>query len=549
MTRACTNLAQLLDAFCGAHGASDGRIQTLKSAVGHLVAAGKAASAETVPLSDWQGRLGALERHLNRRGLASKSVATYLSALRRLMAWAVTAGLVARRPDPAVLATWYGLVCTYATTTGPRRRVPGALKAFGEFAALRGLRPGDVRPSDFLAYQQYLKQGPSGRRWRGRYQALTDAWHQAAEQGLVPELVFPAPPAPRRPYGIPLDHWPPALRRKFEDYLAWDMAGAGTGRAVARPLGPAGQQRIESFARRLVGFLVRVEGRRLTDLVFADLTDADHLAAFMNWHVDRNGRVTEEHRDWLRWAIRVRRHYFHLATATLEEMRDSLAPTHPDRPADRLPFSDAERLADAIREERHSIDPAHPGRGGSYAIRVARLARVELAVRLFAARLLRQINVRNLRLGENLKRDAEGRWILTFPADQMKQRRPYLAAFPADVVDLLEEYVTVHRPVLLGGKESPYLFVTSGGRPLRAPDVWDLISRAARRHLGMSINPHAFRHMGATGYIADNPGDYVTPMLLLGHASVETTLDVYTHLEQNAAARLFDRLRQGQARA
>jgi len=89
---------------------------------------------------------------------------------------------------------------------------------------------------------------------------------------------------------------------------------------------------------------------------------------------------------------------------------------------------------------------------------------------------------------------------------------------------LFEEY---------GALDCDYVFVNLWAEPVGAPmtyaSVIDLVARL-RSRTGIHFTPHLFRHTYATELLnRDVPSEVVQK--LLGHASVSTTIDTYSHLE------------------
>jgi integrase len=68
----------------------------------------------------------------------------------------------------------------------------------------------------------------------------------------------------------------------------------------------------------------------------------------------------------------------------------------------------------------------------------------------------------------------------------------------------------------------------------------DQIVKAIRRFTGLQMNVHLFRHLAAKLYLDRHPGAYAIVSRLLGHKSIQTTMDFYTAFEAAAAARHFD---------
>ena len=66
------------------------------------------------------------------------------------------------------------------------------------------------------------------------------------------------------------------------------------------------------------------------------------------------------------------------------------------------------------------------------------------------------------------------------------------------------------------------------GQPLSYTAVSDLFDRL-RRNTGIAVTPHMFRHTYATGLLRKGV-KVETVSKLLGHASVTTTIETYSHL-------------------
>lgn len=93
------------------------------------------------------------------------------------------------------------------------------------------------------------------------------------------------------------------------------------------------------------------------------------------------------------------------------------------------------------------------------------------------------------------------------------------------------------RSVIVGRE---YLLETSGGKPLRPEYLSHEIRKAGARVLHRRVVPHDLRHTFATDMIAKTRKVKATSEYL-GHSSVATTLDLYTHEVLTAAELLGDR--------
>ncbi|MFS2135763.1 site-specific integrase [Duganella sp. Dugasp56] len=110
------------------------------------------------------------------------------------------------------------------------------------------------------------------------------------------------------------------------------------------------------------------------------------------------------------------------------------------------------------------------------------------------------------------------------------QKRTYSVKVADWVKPLLDEYMEEYRDTLLEGKNSQYLLVgdKKGG-------IWlglsSTVLKLTRRYIPGSpgFGPHAFRHLVATTWLRQNPGDFLTVAELLND-SLATVLANYAHL-------------------
>lgn len=116
-----------------------------------------------------------------------------------------------------------------------------------------------------------------------------------------------------------------------------------------------------------------------------------------------------------------------------------------------------------------------------------------------------------------------------------KSARPRTVPVSPELVRLYADYL--HEEY--GDLDSDYVFVNlwggSLGRPWAYSAVYDLVQRL-RRAVGFDFDPHWCRHTYATRLLRrKTPVEIVSS--LLGHASIETTIEIYGHLSAEDARR------------
>ncbi|MBI4644358.1 MAG: site-specific tyrosine recombinase XerD [Deltaproteobacteria bacterium] len=103
----------------------------------------------------------------------------------------------------------------------------------------------------------------------------------------------------------------------------------------------------------------------------------------------------------------------------------------------------------------------------------------------------------------------------------------------SQAVEKLGLYLSQGRAKVLGGKESPFLFLNRRGGPLSRQGFWKILKRYALQAGVRDLSPHTLRHSFAT-HLLSRGANLRVLQLLLGHADLATT-QIYTHLD---AARL-----------
>ncbi|MEW6776572.1 MAG: site-specific tyrosine recombinase XerD [Bdellovibrionota bacterium] len=107
-------------------------------------------------------------------------------------------------------------------------------------------------------------------------------------------------------------------------------------------------------------------------------------------------------------------------------------------------------------------------------------------------------------------------------------------------LEWLERYLKEGRPALLKGKESPWLFISRGGKkPLTRQAFWQQIKRhALKAGISTEISPHTLRHSFAT-HLLDGGADLRSVQAMLGHSDISTT-EIYTHVSRERLKQVYD---------
>jgi integrase len=107
-----------------------------------------------------------------------------------------------------------------------------------------------------------------------------------------------------------------------------------------------------------------------------------------------------------------------------------------------------------------------------------------------------------------------------------------------ETLALLRHYTNKYLPALSEGTVAA-LFPGKAGPHKTTARLREQITKAIRKHCGVDFHPHLFRHFAAAMILKKYPNAYPLVARLLGHKSIQTTMDFYTAFESSFAAKFF----------
>jgi integrase len=176
--------------------------------------------------------------------------------------------------------------------------------------------------------------------------------------------------------------------------------------------------------------------------------------------------------------------------------------------------------------------------------RAAVSAQLAIGIAILTVAPVRLANLAAIKLGINLiKPDSpDSNYWLVFPNYDVKNRIKLDYPLPQYLTELIDEYVHKFRPTLMRGTNEEWLFP---GQRSGAKDRICLSGQITKRiwkATGLRVTVHQFRHAAGAIILKQRPGEYELVRQILGHRSVQTTINAYIGLENIRASEIFSEI-------
>jgi integrase len=174
-------------------------------------------------------------------------------------------------------------------------------------------------------------------------------------------------------------------------------------------------------------------------------------------------------------------------------------------------------------------------------VRSAVMAQLAVAIAILSVAPVRLGNLTAIRLGTNLIKPGgpHSNYWLVFPDHDVKNRVRLEFPLKDHVSQLIEEYVHDFRPSLLRGRNEDWLFPGQQAGHKGKISFSGQITKRIYQATGLRMTVHQFRHAAGALILKHRPGEYELVRQLLGHRSVQTTINSYVGLDSIRVNELF----------
>lgn len=428
-----------------------------------------------------------------------------------------------------------------------------ALNRLACHCSMAGVPPDRITPEVLIGFYEALSNEEPIKNPRGIFRNAIGYWNEAARKiSDWPQYPLSSPFKPV-PTILPEEMFPQTFRddvKRWRDRrLQVDLFDEKGPSRPSRPVTVDHQQRmIYRFASILVQNRL-VEMDQLNSL--ATLLNLETLKSGLRVFLGKSdGKPTGYIGQYASLLLGIARHHVRLpedqcagVAALAGKVRPKKRMGLTQRNRDRLaPFKTDER--DAFKEFM-KIPERERARGMKMenAYRRAKCFERALVIEILIFASLRMKNLSTIHLDRNV-REFDGKVILFFAGDEMKNGQPFESELPVDVSIRFREFVARYRP-LLKGSDDRFLFPGASGGAKHHSTLRSEFEKTVVRFTGLAVNPHLMRHL--TTLVALHKDPALLPILAqrLGHSGLQTIRDFYVENESLQASRIMNELLEG----
>jgi len=515
------------------------------------------------PLEHLPAHVGEIRRLIDQKspaecGMKTASHRNFKSRIFKLLKKAGCRVVPARHREP-LSPEWQALW----VALNEFRRLRYDLSHVMHWHAANGIPPEAAGAATFEAYHRDTVEFGTKEHRHAYYKQACIAWNRASEKiAPWPKTTVPVPMR-RKAKARPWPELDPRLESEAQAYLAslgtpssataaaqtpssrpWRSVSSGKKK---RKLLRDGTIKRREFDIRLYTSMALKLGFRSDQLTsLRDLVSTAVAGRVIDDLWEKAGKKPTTHIASFAWMIRgIAEHWVNVDPEHLAELSKICAFVEPERggmtPENRARL---DQVQDPTRELALRWLPNNlAARAGKSKIRSRLTARTMMnacMVGLLIYCPMRRHNLAALRLDRHIRRIPKGKatmMVIEIPGAEVKNGVPTRYPVPAEIAAMIDEYVAHYR-LLICPNDCPWLFPTSGGKPVHRNAVSARIKKLIHLETGLRWNPHLFRHWGGVTYLEEEPGQYEIMRRVYHHDTQETSRR-YLGNESEAAVRRY----------
>ncbi len=539
------NLGELVHKLCSDPSIPQSRKNMTRTACGYVLKATNAVSLEEIPVNRIVPALNKLKSYLVKFDLSKRSQTNYISFCKRLIEYGISNGLLPNKIQKSMLNEWVDISKPIKGVSPGEKGWRYAMRILAWYSSEYNLRPQDLTPTFIINFLEYLEHEYGIKAWRQIYNRIVRYWKTLESTNKVPHIEWPILPSGQKSkYGINFEDWPEKTKTEFKKYEDWCTADFIAGRKRRYRQREVSVEQNLSTTSRIFGFAVNIKGYSIHQITPDLLFNETFINSFFDWYINKRlGRLTITAERTVAMLLSMARGYFARPNAVpwLLELKHSIGHPKPLRNKKELilTLQELQCVADGIKERRlREISNAKKRNTKPSLRHTSSLVRDELVFRFLSRRPLRSKNIREMKLGENLKNDT-GKWYIEYSPNEMKNNDSFRISFPEDLVQLLEDYLDNYRRNIYDDPECKWVFPSPNGRHICGATVERIVTKNCKRALNKHIYPHLMRDIVAHWYIKET-GDFLTASKLLGHKDINMTIKLYSNFDSIDAAEKYD---------
>lgn len=436
----------------------------------------------------------------------------------------------------------------------PGRNDEYGLSTFAKYCSARGIMPCEVTLDTWHAFadETLLHSGFKNPRETVRRVVVTSN-RARFEHPDWPLPEFPALANPRL-VSCPKSDFPASLWEDFNNYVLKSSTPSSDIFAIDWPtqLSPETLGRYRDVAWRTASAQVH-RGRPACEIVnLRALLDVDWLKEATRWlHEHAGNKFLKDHLNMAATWVSIGDNYVRPPEKTMEMLRKGIMgmiaaklgpPEFSRRNIEKLEQFNAPNLVEEFLLMPFRIFD-EVSRKKVVTVKDATQMMAAVGMELLLTTMVRRKNLAQADLKMNFwpaKPRADGTWTFRVKAKDVKNHKDLDFKLGKETTRLIEFYLKTCRPLLLK-HPATVLFLRTDGTPKGSTMMADLIVNTVRKRLGLDVNVHLFRHIGAMLFLDKHPGGLEVVRVMLGHGNTKTTEKFYARLKATKAIDLFTR--------